>query len=125
MIGLTLDAGALIGAERHGREISLILDRARQLDAAITVPATVLAQVIRHPERQVTLARLLRQSTTTVAQLDRVDATLVGRLLAASGSSDITDAHVVTTAARLNQTVVTSDPDDIARLAPHLRIINI
>jgi hypothetical protein len=40
-------------------------------------------------------ARLFRQPTTDVVALDRVDATNVGRLLAASGTSDITDAHVV------------------------------
>jgi hypothetical protein len=45
--------------------------------------------------RQARLARLIRQPTTDVIALDRVDATSAGRLLAASGTSDIADAHVV------------------------------
>lgn len=75
------------------------------------MPATVLAQAIRRPERQV---RLVRQPTTDVVALDRVAATNVGRLLAASGTSDIVDAHVVC-ARRVDQHVVTSDPDDLRR----------
>ena len=41
---------------------------------------------------------------------DRVDATHVGRLLAASGTADIADAHVVVCARRSDQYVATSDP---------------
>lgn len=50
---------------------------------------------IRLPERQARLSRLIRQPTSDVIGLGRVDATNVGRLLAASGTSDIADAHVV------------------------------
>ncbi len=62
------------------------------------MPATALAQAIRRPDRQV---RLVRQPTTDVIDLGRVDAANVGRLLAASGTSDITDAHVVICAHRV------------------------
>ncbi len=47
----------------------------------------------------------------------------VGRLLAASGTSDVVDAHVVVCARRSAQRVVTSDPDDLARLDPTLEVI--
>jgi cytosine/adenosine deaminase-related metal-dependent hydrolase len=67
----------------------------------------VLAQAVRRPERQVRLSRFIRQLTTDVVNLDRVDATSVGRLLAASGTSDIADAHVVICARRSGQPVVT------------------
>jgi len=87
------------------------------------VPAPALAQAIRRPDRQVRLSRLIRQPTTDVIALDRVDATNVGRLLAASGSSDIADAHVVICARRAGQPVITSDPDDLRRLDPGLRLI--
>lgn len=54
---------------------------------------------------------------------DRVDATNIGRLLATSGTTDIADAHVVVCARRSGQQVVTSDPDDLRRLDPHLDVV--
>jgi hypothetical protein len=46
-----------------------------------------------------------------------------GRLLAASGTSDIADAHVVICARRADQPIVTSDPGDLQQLDPALRLI--
>lgn len=121
--GVTLDAGGLIAVDRDERRVVVLLARARETGARLTVPATALAQAIRQPERQVRLARLIRQPTTDVVSLDRVDATNVGRLLAATGTSDITDAHVVICARRTGQQVVTSDPEDLRRLDPGVRVI--
>lgn len=123
MPGVTFDAGALIALERSDRRVVVLLARARETGARVTVPASALAQVVRVPERQVRLARLVRQPTTDVVPLDRVDATNVGRLLAASGTSDIVDAHVVICARREGQQVVTSDPDDLRLLDPGLRLV--
>jgi hypothetical protein len=83
------------------------------------------ARAIRRPERQVRLARLVRQPTTDVVNLDRVDATNIGRLLAASGTADITAAHVVICARPTDQPAVTSDPDDLRQLDPVIRLIPI
>jgi len=55
--------------------------------------------------------------------LDGPDATAVGVLLAASRTSDITDAHVVICARRAEQPVVTSNPDDLVRLDPNVRLV--
>jgi hypothetical protein len=123
MPGVTLDAGGLIALDRDDRRVVVLLARARETGARVTVPASALAQAIRRPERQVRLSRLIRQPTTDVADLGRVDATNVGRLLATSGTSDITDAHVVICARRSDQPVVTADPDDLRRLDPALRLI--
>ena len=123
MPGVTLDAGGLIALDRNDRRVVVLLARARETGARATVPATVLAQAIRTPERQVRLSRLIRQPATDVIELGRVDATNVGRLLAASGTSDIADAHVVICARRANQPVVTSDPDDLRQLDPSLKLI--
>jgi predicted nucleic acid-binding protein len=123
MPGVTLDAGGLIALDRNDRRMVVLLARARETGARVTVPATVLAQAIRCPERQVRLARLVRQPSTDVADLGRVDATNVGRLLSASGTSDIVDAHVVICARRSDQAIVTSDPDDLRALDPALRLI--
>src|SRR5260370_29659130 len=75
------------------------------------------------PERQARLARLMRQPTTDVVPLDRVDAATVGRLLNASSADDIVDAHVVVCARCAGQQVVTSDPDDVRRLDPQLTVV--
>jgi hypothetical protein len=122
MTGVTLDAGGLIAVDRDDRRIVVLLARARETGASVTVPASALAQAIRKPERQVRLSRLIRQPSTRVVSLDRVDATSVGRLLAASGTSDIADAHVVICARRAGQLVVTSDPDDLRKLDPALNL---
>jgi hypothetical protein len=123
MPGVTLDAGALIALDRHDRRVVVLLARATETGARVTVPASALAQAIRKPDRQARLSRLIRQPTTDVVDLGRVDATSVGRLLAASGTSDIADAHVVICARRSSQPVVTSDPGDLRKLDPSLRLI--
>lgn len=122
---MTMDAGALIGVDRNDRRLLVLLARARETGSRVTVPASALAQAVRHPQRQVRLARLLRQPTTDVVPLDRVDATSVGRLLAASGTSDVVDAHVVICARRAAQQAVTSDPDDLRALDPTLQVVTI
>lgn len=116
MKGLTLDAGALIALDRNDRRMLVLLERARETRAIVTVPATALAQAMRRPRTQVRLARLIRQPTTHVIELDASDATQVGVLLAASRTSDIVDAHVVLCARRSDQPIVTSDADDLRRL---------
>jgi hypothetical protein len=125
MPGVTMDAGALIAVDRADRRVLVLLARARETGAIVTVPATALAQAIRRPERQARLARLIRQPGTDVSSLDRVDATSTGRLLAASGTSDIADAHVVICACRASQPVVTSDPADLRALDPAINLITI
>jgi len=123
MPGVTLDAGGLIALDRNDRRVVVLMARAWETGARITVPATALAQAIRQPERQVRVARLIRQPTTDVVALDRVDATNIGRLLAATATSDIVDAHVVICARRSQQQVVTADPDDLRLLDPKVRLI--
>lgn len=121
--GVTLDAGALIALDRDERRVVVLVARAAERRARVTVPAGALAQAIRRPERQVRLARLIRQPTTDVVPLDRLDATHIGKLLAASGTSDVVDAHVVLAARRAGQAIVTSDPDDLQRLDPGAELV--
>ena len=124
-VGITLDAGGLIALDRDDRRMIVLLARAAEAKGRVTIPASALAQAIRRPDRQVRLARLIRQPTTDVVALDRIDATHVGRLLAASGTADIADAHVVVCARRAAQRVVTSDPDDLRRLDRDLQVVTI
>lgn len=89
----------------------------------VTIPATALAQAMRNPAKQARLSRLIRQASTDLIALDGPDATGVGLLLARTGTADVVDAHVVVCARRSGQAVVTSDPEDLKRLAPELRLV--
>ena len=89
----------------------------------ITIPATALAEAIRNPARQTRLSRLIRQAGTDVVALNGPDATSVGLLLARTATADIVDAHVAVCAQRTGQAVVTSDADDLRRIAPGLRLV--
>lgn len=123
MSGVTFDAGGLIALDRNDRRVVVLLARAAEIGARVTVPATALAQAIRQPARQARLARLVRQPTTEIAPLNGPDATSVGVLLAASHTTDITDAHVVICARRARQAIVTSDPTDLRRLDPTAHLV--
>lgn len=123
--GVTLDAGALIALDRDDRRIVVLLARAAELNARVTIPATALAQAIRDPARQVRLARLTRQPATAVVPLDRIDATNVGRLFAATRTADVVDAHVVVCARRARQPIVTTDPDDLLALDPRAQLVRL
>lgn len=123
MSGVTFDAGGLIALDRNDRRVAVLLARAAEIGARVTVPATALAQAIRQPARQARLARLVRQPTTEIVPLNGPDATSVGVLLAASQTTDITDAHVVICARRARQAIVTSDPTDLRRLDPTAHLV--
>jgi len=121
--GITFDAGGLIALDRKDRRVLALIARAKELEMRITIPATALAQAIRNPARQALVSRLIRQAGTDLVALDGPDATSVGLLLARTATSDIADAHVVVCAQRAAQPVITSDPDDIRRIAPKLHLI--
>lgn len=121
--GLTLDAGGLIALDRDDRRVIVLLVRVAQTGARVTIPAGALAQATRNPSRQVRLARLVRQPTTDVVALDRIEATSVGRLLAGTGTADVIDAHVVLCACRARQAVVTSDPNDLRKLDAQIELV--
>jgi len=123
MNGITFDAGGLIALDRNDRRVIVLLARTAELGMRVIVPATALAQVMRNPARQARLSRLVRQAGTDLVPLDGQDATAVGLLLAETATADIVDAHVVICARRAGQVVVTSDPGDIGRIDPGLRLV--
>lgn len=123
--GLVLDAGALIAVERADRRMVAILIRAQAQRAPLVVPAGALAQVWRDGRRQVRLARLLAADALVVEPLDSFTARAAGQLLGVRGTTDVVDAQVALCARRHGLGVATSDPDDLARLDPTLRLVKI
>lgn len=116
------DTGGLIALERGTRAVTVLVAEARRTNDTITVPAGCIAQAWRDPRRQARLAAFVRLPNVDVVALDGAEARRVGLLLAATKTRDVTDAHVALCGYRLGQTVLTSDPDDIQRLGPSLRV---
>jgi predicted nucleic acid-binding protein len=66
---------------------------------------------------------MIQFEKTEVVPLDRRLAQTVGALLSRTGTSDVTDAHVVVCARMTGFAVITSDPHDLKRLDPKLLVI--
>jgi len=87
--------------------------------APVCTVAGVVAQVWRGGSRQARLARVL--TGVSVRALDDSDARRVGALLAATGASDVVDAHVALDVTPGDH-VLTADPDDIGRALESLGV---
>ena len=115
MSALVLDAGALVAVDRDDRPMIARLRVAEKAGLELRSNAMVVAQVWRDRlGRQVNLARLLR--AVDVRAVRHEDGRAAGVLLAAAGTADAIDATVVLLAAPGDR-IVTSDPDDLTRLA--------
>jgi hypothetical protein len=120
-VRLVYDAGALIAAERRAPSMLALHRRALRAPArAPVVPTIVLGQVWRGTARQAPLSMLLAGCEVSV--LDEITAHQGGQLCGHAGTADLADAVVVVLARRLDAGVVTSDPDDIGRLAETWRL---
>lgn len=115
MAGLTLDAGALIAVDRGDRRVISQLKRWLQDGTRITVPATAFAQAWRGP-RNANLSRF--SQLCAVEPFTELAARRAGELCSAAGTSDIVDASVVVSAGSRSDDILTSDVDDLSRLAP-------
>ena len=114
MASFTLDAGALIAADRGDQRFWTFQDEI-DLDAdVLTVPTVVLTQVWRGPGNA-NLVRALRGCD--LEDLDPELARAAGVLCGRARSYDPVDAIVVASAARRGNHIVTTDPDDLRALA--------
>jgi len=112
---LVLDAGALVAVDRDDRRMLARLRVAQQHGVELRTNAMVIAQVWRDPQgRQARLAQLLR--AVDIRTVDQQAGRDAGVLLALAGTSDPIDATVVLLAGRGDR-ILTSDPDDLMRLA--------
>jgi hypothetical protein len=113
--GLVYDAGALVAADRNRREMWSLHKTALLSGVPIVIPTVVYAQVWRGSSRGVNIARLAKGCA--FRDLDIGLARRAGELCGRAGTNDIVDAAVVTLAIELGYGVVTSDPDDMRKLA--------
>jgi len=112
---LILDAGAFIAVERDDRSMMARLRVAQLHGYELRTSAIVIAQVWRNPGgKQARIAGLLR--AVDVRPVDEQLGRDAGALLGKSGTDDPIDATVVLVA-RAGDRILTSDPDDIGRLA--------
>lgn len=114
MNGVTYDTGALIAAERDSKSVWSLHRELLEQEMKPTLPAVVLGQAWRGGP-QARLSRLARGCL--IEPFTEQQARAVGVALAAGGSSDLVDAAVVITALFREDLVVTSDPDDLRRIA--------
>lgn len=108
-----LDAGALVAIEKRDRKLRALLRVLQQQGFALWTSAAVVAQVWRDGRKQALLAAVL--AGVGVRGLVPGEDRRIGELLARTGSKDVIDAHVALIADDADL-IVTSDPDDIARL---------
>jgi hypothetical protein len=118
-----LDAGALIAFEKNHRKVRTLVELALKHGGGLYAPPGVVAQVWRDGRRQARLARLLGSGLIDVQVLDRAEAQAAGVLCGQSKTRDVIDATVVLLARRLSARVITSDPDDIAKIDPRLSLV--
>ena len=130
---VVLDAGpfsALVGRpEGRNQEVRAALRAAQRLGREVIVPAVILAELYRGPRHnQMVDAGLSRETGIRVRDTDRSLARLVGGVLTAANaaSEHLADAHVIATAVDLGGGfALTTDPDDLGRLAAAFRNVNV
>ena len=117
--GLTLDTGALLALDHPAKAVAMQarLDEARRRGGTICIPVEVVAQAWRS-SRQARLGRLLMSSGIDIAVMTLSVARSVGLMCAEADHHDVVDVHVVLCARQRHHAIVTSDPDDIARVDP-------
>ena len=124
---LILDTGAVLALLRNDRSVRALYTVAQSEGVDIVVPTVVVAQVVRGGAADALANRLLK--TVFVPFVGERLAREAGRLLGASGLSDVVDALVVAEARRrAPAAILTGDAGDLSRLAdglPGIRIIAI
>jgi hypothetical protein len=114
---LVLDAGAFVAIERGDREIVALVKSERKAGRAPLTHGGVIGQVWRGGSgRQVLLSRVL--PGVDVQPLDDGLGRRAGLLLGRARMTNVIDAAVVLLADD-GDTILSSDPDDLATLASH------
>jgi predicted nucleic acid-binding protein len=120
--GLTFDTGALIALERRKLRMRQVLERARERDQVITVPADVVAEWWRGP----TDIRKAILDSVDVEPLTLRLAQIAGEAMGVVPGATLVDAIVVASAASRGDIIYSSDLHDLDRLRrifPSVRIL--
>lgn len=124
-MGFTLDTGAFIALQRRKRRAWRFIELAEQDDLELRAPADVLAEFWRGTGTIAPLATLIDSTVHWIDVTPRL-AKRAGHALADAGAGpSAIDALVATVAATFGDTVLTSDPNDFARLAQHYRSLRV
>ena len=118
---MIFDAGVFIALENPAKR-GVVLALLRRMLAEGVAPTTtepVLAQAWRNPATQVPMTKLV--AATTVLPFG--DSKTIGIRCAQSETDDVVDASLAVLADQLELTVLTTDPDDFARLGARTAII--
>jgi predicted nucleic acid-binding protein len=116
---IVYDTGALLAAERRNADFLALHDELTAARIRPVVPVVVLAQAWRGgPQHQI--SRVLKGCD--VHPDDNRIGRAAGVACGASGTADVVDAIVVTTAVQYQAAVVTSDPDDLNHLADSIGV---
>lgn len=114
---VVLDSGAFVALERNERAMWIRLKAAMVDGDPPVTHGGVIGQVWRGGPRQARLSKAL--AGVDVRPLDDALGRSAGRLLGGAGAPDVIDAAVVLLANDGDE-IVTSDPDDLERLAATL-----
>ena len=112
-MALVLDAGAFIFVDRNDRRVLAMLRVAQQERLPVRTSGAVVAQVWRNGARPAHVAMVIQG--VDVAPLDDGAGRAAVELLRTSRTSDVVDGHIAVVA-RQSDTILTSDPTDIAHL---------
>lgn len=114
MVGLTLDAGALVAYERGQERIRRILEVSYERGFVPTIPVVALAEVWRGDAKDARVARLLK--ACSVESLDERTARQAGSLRRATPDAGAIDACIAVGVRRRGDAIATSDPSDMRAL---------
>lgn len=114
MSGVTYDTGALLAAEANRRDMWALHARALARGVQPVVPAGVLGQAWRGAP-QPSLSHLLRGCR--IEELNELQARSAGAACARASTVDVIDASVVVGVTARRDLVVTSDADDLRKIA--------
>lgn len=113
MAAIVFDTGGLIAVDRGDRAVGALLAAAAATGVEAVTSAACVAQAWRDTARQARLARAL--SGFLERPFDPAAARDCGSLLAHAGTGDVVDG-AVGLLVQSGDTVVTSDPEDVAHL---------
>jgi hypothetical protein len=119
-VSIVYDAGVLVAADRNDRVVWADHRARLELGFAPMTTAPVVAQVSRSGH-QAQLRRFLRGCDVVPFLANQAHP--VGGLLAAAGTTDVVDAHLVLVAMASGRAVLSADVDDLRRLSSEVRIL--